>query len=30
MHWFCPDDLSGCVGGTIYKYVVAMLLVPIV
>jgi hypothetical protein len=29
-HWFCPDDLNYCVGGTTWKFVVVRLVVPIV
>jgi hypothetical protein len=28
MHWFCPDDLSRCVGGATRKYAIARPLVP--
>jgi hypothetical protein len=29
-HWFHPNDLSHCVGGTLQKFVVAKLVVPTV
>jgi hypothetical protein len=28
LHWFCPNDLSHCVDGTMGKYVVVKSLVP--
>ncbi len=30
MHWFCPNDLNCCVGGTVQKYVATKLSVPTV
>ncbi len=29
-HWFCLDDLSYCISGTLWKFIVVKLVVPIV
>jgi hypothetical protein len=29
-HWFCPNDLNHCVGGIVWNFAVAKLVVPIV